>query len=215
MRKKALCAEFLFGACLAACRGTAPIAQDRPHAGMAAVIIAGQFQTPNGPAKKGDSFINLESREGDVYRLRVSSGKTILYQIEPGFYHFAPTRSLFGTPKKTLRVAVNGRNYRIAFPKELINESAFEAKPSHVAILGLLAISISAPLPGRGPIVNVNLNDMVSDRRAIVQGLIGEMMAPSAARSVRKSALSWLNSLQTALIRLSAEPQSPLDASPN
>jgi len=199
---------------LSACRGTIPVAQDEPHPGMAAVVIGGEFQDPNGPTSRGSAVIGLESRDGQIYRLPAEAGQTFLYQIEPGIYHLAPVRSVFGAPEKFLSADIDGQEYRTPFPQELINEGEFTARSSQITVLGILKVKLSPRLPGRGPILSATLDDFVKDKRALVQNLIQSMMNPAVSPELRQNTQAWLNSLQKILISLAAQPQTPLEQNP-
>ena len=202
---------FLF---LAACRGTLPVAQDEPHPGMAAVIIGGLFQDPNGPTSRGETVVGLEGRDGLVYRLRVEAGRTFLYQIQPGVYHLTSVRTIFGSPEKFLTANIDGQPYQTPFPLELANAGEFKAKPGRILVLGVLKVALSSALPGRGPLLSVSLDDYVADKRTMVQNLIQSMMNPAVSSELRQNTQAWLNPLQSILITLAAQPQTPLDQNP-
>ncbi|MDE2314072.1 MAG: hypothetical protein KGL04_07850, partial [Elusimicrobia bacterium] len=179
-----------------------------------AVVIGGSFQDPNGPTSRGETVVGLESRDGLVYRLRVKAGQTFLYQIQPGVYHLAPVRTVFGSPGKFLSADIDGRPYRTPFPLELANSGEFKAEPGGILVLGVLKVALSPALPDRGPLLSVSLDDYVADKRTMVQNLIQSMMNPAVSSELRRNTQAWLNPLQKILISLAAQPQTPLDQNP-
>ncbi len=199
---------------LAACRGSVPIAGEEPQQGLAAVVIGAQFAAAGSPTNDGKTAVALKSADGRTYRLYLSAGQTVLYQMDPGLYRLAPVPEPFGAPGRFLHARIDGRDYQTPFPQEFVNSQPINAKAGRIAVLGLLKIKLSAPLPGRGPFLSADLANFAEDKRALVQNLISRMMDPTAPASVRQNALAWLNPLEKALMSLAAQPQTPIDQTP-
>lgn len=210
------CGILLMGLSLlgAGCRGTAPELYGRPEEGISSMVIAGRMVLASGETRSGRFLVNLESeggREAQVYRLAVAPGQTLLYQIEPGSYHLAPTRSLFGFHHTNLKVTIEGRSYTIPFPRDILRKPAVAVKPTKIVPLGILEASLSPALPGRQPVLKVSLDDSIEARRRIVEDLIHRMMDPSAPSKLRESAIAWTRALDQTLNELLSEiPRSPL-----
>lgn len=197
-----------FGA--AACRGTVPERNGPPEQAIAAVLLGTRFSLPTGETRGGKTVVNFESeggRQAEVYRLPVGGGENFLYLVEPGVYRVMPTRSLFGFHQATMKATIEGRTYRIPFPRELLRLPAYEVKPSRILPLGILEYKVQPALPGQPSRITVRLDDSVEARRKIVQDTIRDMMDPRRSSDVRESAIAWTRSLQNSLLELLAEEE--------
>lgn len=207
-------------AALAGCRGSVPSLNGVPEQGIASVVIGARLVTQTGETRSGRVWINLEGeggRDAEVYRLPINPGEALLFQVEPGFYHLAPTRSIFGSHQKNMKVRIEGRTYSVAFPRDLLRKSGIKVKPTKVVPIGVLEAVIPKPLPGRKPQLRIRLDDSVAARRQLVQDLIHDMMDPNAPTDQRLSAISWTRALDQTLVEVLAEQErGPLyKAAPN
>lgn len=197
---------------LSGCRGSIPSREGIPDRVLGAVAIGGRIILPSGETRAGSMTINLESEGGsqaEVYRLPIRLKRSTLYQIEPGVYHLAPTRSLLGFHQPSLSVRIEGAVYTIPFPKDIMRKAAVTVKPGHAVPLGILEARIAAPVPGQEPSVKLYLNDSVAARRALVEELIHDMMDPSMPLGEREHAISWSRSLENSLVDITSEVEKP------
>lgn len=200
----------LTAALLAACAGAVPERNAPPEQAISAILVGTRFVLPTGETRGGRTVVNFESeggRRAEVYRLPLGGGENFLYLVEPGVYRIMPTRSLMGFHQTVLKATIEGRQYRIPFPRELLRLPAYEVKPSRILPMGVLELEVHAALPGRPSRVSVRLDDSVQARRRIVQETIRDMMDPRRDRDVRESAIAWTRSLQNSLLDLLAEEQ--------
>lgn len=201
----------LLTAALCACSGAVPVRNGPPEQAIAAILIGTRFVLPTGETRNGRVNVNFESeggRQAEVYRLPLEGGgENFLYLVEPGMYRVMPTRSLLGFHQMTMRAVVDGRAYRIPFPRELLRLPAYDVKPNRILPLGILEYKIAAALPGQSSRVAVRLDDSVEARRKIVQDVIRDMMDPRRSTDVRESAIAWTRSLQNSLLDLLAEEE--------
>src|SRR5205814_997632 len=103
------------------CRGTVPALYDPPEAGIASVVIGCRMILPTGETPDGKLALNLEDQDGgETYRLPIYPQRILLYQVEPGLYKVMPTRSIFGFHQTNLRVTIDGRTYKVPFPREIL-----------------------------------------------------------------------------------------------
>jgi len=129
MRKATLLAVAM--AALSACRGTVPERNAPPEQAISAILIGSRFILPSGQTYNALTHINFESdggRRAEVYRLPISGGENFLYLVEPGVYRIAPTRSLFGFYQETMKVRIDGRTYRLPFPRDLLRQSRRDSR---------------------------------------------------------------------------------------
>ena len=197
-------------AVLAGCTGTVPERNAPPEQAIAAILIGSRILLPTGETRGGRMTVNFESeggRQAEVYRLPLGGGENFLYLLEPGVYRIMPTRSLFGFHQMTMKAVIEGRTYRIPFPRELLRLPAYDVKPSRILAMGILEFKVAAALPGQPSRVSVRLDDSVEARRKIVQETIRDMMDPRRATDVRESAIAWTRSLQNSLLELLAEEE--------
>lgn len=199
---------------LAACSGTVPDRNAPPEQGISAVAIGARMILPSGETRNGSTAVNFETDGGsraEVYRLPVQGGEDFLYLVEPGTYRLAPTRSVFGFYQPTMTVVIEGRKYRLPFPRDIQRLDAYTIKPSKILALGILEARVMPALPGRRPEIRVRLDDSVPARRKVVQDMIHEMMDPTRSLDTRESAISWSRALQNSLMDiLSEEGHRPL-----
>jgi hypothetical protein len=205
--KKAILLAAALG--LAACRGTVPGRDAPPEQGISAIVIGARMILPSGETRNGSMAVNFETGGGsraEVYRLPVQGGENFLYLVEPGTYRLAPTRSLFGFYQPTMTVVIEGRKYRLPFPRDIQRLDAYAIKPSKI-----LEARVMPALPGRKPEIRVRLDDDVMSRRKVVQDTIRAMMDPTRSLDARENAMSWSRALQNALMDiLSEEERRPL-----
>ena len=207
MKKAALIAAAL---ALAGCRGTVPDRDAPPEQSISAIVIGARMILPSGETRNGFTAVNFETDGGsraEVYRLPVKAGESFLYLIEPGTYRLAPTRSLLGFYQPMMTVAIEGRKYRLPFPREIQRLDAHIVKPSKILALGILEARVLPALPGRKPEIRVRLDDSVLARRKLVQDTIREMMDPTRSLDTRESAISWSRALQYSLMDILSETE--------
>jgi hypothetical protein len=206
MRRSARLA--LVALALCGCRGTVPKLNGVPEGGIAAVLIGCRVTLPTGETSSGRVALNLEGEEGngETYRLPLKPGRPLLYQVEPGVYRLAPTRSLFGFHQENLKVVIEGRSYSVPFPRDILRKAALDIKPTKVVAIGTLDIKLTR-LQNRGTTVRVYLDDGAESRRALVQKEIRLMMDPNAAGSDRATALAWTRGLTEQLTQIVTEVQ--------
>ena len=199
---------------LAACRGTVPDRDARPEQSISAVLIGARLILPSGETRNGYAAVNFETDGGsraEVYRLPIEGGENFLYLVEPGTYRLAPTRSIFGFYQETMTVVIEGRRYRLPFPRDIQRLDAYTIKPSKILALGILEARVMPALPGRKPEIRVRLDDGIAARRKVVQDMIHEMMDPMRSLDTRENAVSWSRALQNSLMDiLSEEDRRPL-----
>jgi len=197
-------------AALSACRGTVPDRNAPPEQAISAVLIGSRFLLPTGRTYDGLTHINLESgggRRAEVYRLPVAGGENFLYLVEPSVYRIAPTRSIFGFHQESMKVVIDGRAYRLPFPRDLLRLSPFTVKASKIAAMGILECRVLPALPGQRPQIRVRLDDSVAARREVVQDTIRDMMDPRLPAETRESAISWSRALQNSLMEILSEEE--------
>lgn len=193
---------------LAACQGTVPDRDAPPEQAISAIVIGARMILPSGETRNGETAVNFETDGGsraEVYRLPVKGGENFLYLIEPGTYRLAPTRSIFGFYQPTMTVYIEGRKYRLPFPRDIQRLDAYTIKPSKILAMGILEARVLPALPGRPPEIRVRLDDSVLARRKVVQDTIRAMMDPNRSLDVRESAISWSRALQNSLLDILAE----------
>lgn len=208
MRKDILLAAAL--AALSACRGTVPDRNEPPEQSISAILIGSRFLLPSGQTLSGRTHINFESdggRRAEVYRLPLADGENFLYLVEPGVYRIAPTRSIFGFYQESMKVVIDGRKYRLPFPRDLLRLPPYAVKASKILALGILEARVLPALPGQKPHIQVRLDDSVPARRKVVQDTIREMMDPRLASETRESAISWSRALQNSLMDILSEEE--------
>jgi hypothetical protein len=199
---------------LAACRGTVPDRDAPPEQRISAIVIGARFILPSGETRNGSMAVNLETDGGssaEVYRLPLKGAENFLFLVEPGVYRLAPTRSVFGFYQPSMSVVIEGRRYRVPFPRDMQRLNAYTIKPSKILALGVLEVRVLPALPGRKPEVRMRLDDSVLSRRKVVQDTIREMMDPTSTSEARESSISWSRALQVSLMDiLSEEEHRPL-----
>jgi hypothetical protein len=199
---------------LAACRGTVPDRDAPPEQAISAILIGGRMILPSGETRNGYTAVNFQTEGGsqaEVYRLPVKGGENHLYLVEPGTYRLAPTRSVFGFYQPLMTVVIEGRKYRLPFPRDIQRLDSYDIKPRKILALGILEAQVLPALPGRKPEIRVRLDDSVRARRKVVQDTIREMMDPTRTLDERESAVSWSRALQNSLMDiLSEEDHRPL-----
>lgn len=208
MRKVLLLAAAM--AALSACRGTVPERNAPPEQAISAILIGSRFLLPSGQTNDALTHVNFESeggRRAEVYRLPVSGGENFLYLVEPGVYRIAPTRSLFGLYQETMKVVIDGRTYRLPFPRDLLRQPPYSVKPSKIVAMGVLEARVLPALPGQRPQIKVRLDDSVEARRKVVQETVRDMMDPRRTSETQESAISWSHALQNSLMEVLSEEE--------
>jgi hypothetical protein len=198
-----------------ACRGTSPSLGHNPERGLASVLIGGRITLPTGQTRSGKMWINFEGEgdhaNGETYRLTIKPGMPLLYQVEPDSYHLSPTRNIFGLQQPLLAVKIEGRTFRVPFPRDVMRKSAIVVKPRKIVSLGTLEVKVSARMPGREPEIKAWLDDSQLARRKLLEETIKQMMDPNAPNIYRNNAIAWTEALDRSLVDVTAEPeQAPL-----
>ena len=190
------------------CRGTVPVLDGPPEAGISAVLIGCRITLTTGDTSSGQAAINLEGEEsnGETYRLPLEPQRTLLYTVEPGVYRLTPTRGLFGGHQDQLKVVIEGRKYYVPFPRDILRKAPIDIKPRKIVALGVLELKLTR-LPGHEAALRVNLDDSVESRRNLVQREIRLMMDPKATENDRSSALAWTRALEQQLSAVVSEGQ--------
>lgn len=189
------------------CRGTSPQLNGPPEAGIASVLIACRVALPTGETLDGKAALNLEGEEGngETYRLPLKPNAPLLFQVEPGVYRLAPTRSLFGFHQANLKIKAEGRTYTVPFPREILRKAALNVKPARIVPIGTLDVKVLARAPGRPATVRVSLDDSIRERRRLVQEVIRTMMDPRVDAGDRANAVAWTRALEASLSELLVE----------
>lgn len=185
----------------AGCRGTYPAKNEDPSLGVSAILVRGRVLLPTGETQSGKLLLNLES-EGERYRVRFPPKETTLYIVEPGVYRLYPTRNIFGGPQDKLKIVVNGRSYRVAFPRDILRRDPIAIKPGKIASIGALEAKLVPNAGKPGFKIEVTLDDGIETRRQLVQDMISRMMDPDAAPSQRENAVTWTRALEQALVQI-------------
>jgi hypothetical protein len=192
------------------CSGTIPTKGGLPEQGISAVIVSGRFLTPTGETQSGRIFVNLDGEGGkraESYRLPIRPRQSLLYQVEPGLYRLSPTRNIFGFRQPILKVRIEGKNYFIPFPRDILRKAPLDIKPKRIVSIGVVEVHLQPALPGQTPTVKVRLDDSIAARRQIVQDIIHEMMDPATATDDRESAVAWSRALENSLMDLLSETE--------
>jgi hypothetical protein len=208
MRKALLLAAVVVAA--AACRGTIPPRDAPPEASISAILVGGRMILPTGESHHAYTYVNFESEggeAGEVYRLPIGGGENSLYLVEPGVYRILPTRSIIGYYQEMMKVVIEGRTYKLPFPRELLRLDPYRAKAGKITTLGVIEARVLPALPGRKPEIRVRLDDSAATRRAVVQDMIREMMDPNRPIDARQSAISWSRALQNSLLDILSEQE--------
>jgi hypothetical protein len=204
VRKIAWGALFL----LCGCRGSVPALYQPPEAGIASVLIGCRMVLPTGETPDGVLWLNFEDQDGgETYRLPVKPQRVFLYQVEPGVYKVGPTRSIFGFHQETLRVVIEGRSYRVPFPRELLRLETYSVKPRKIVSIGIVEVTLSGRRPGQAPTVKVRLDDSATARRSLAEAMIHAMMDSNAPNEMRSSALAWTRALEETLSEVVTEKE--------
>lgn len=196
----------LLAAALGACRGTVPTLNGPPEGGISAVLIGCRMYLATGETLDGRATLDLEGElgNGETYRLPIEPGRSMLYDVEPGVYRVAPTRSFFGFHQERLKVVMEGRTYYAAFPRDIMRKAPLDIRPTHLYALGMLEARL-VRFPGREPELRVRLDDSVQARRSLVQNVIRTMMDPKATNDDRQSAVAWTRALEAQLSEIVTE----------
>jgi hypothetical protein len=212
MRRFTLAVALAAPAALSGCMGTSPDTYGSPDRGISAVVIGGKIVLPSGETSSGKMWLDFEGENPkddrvspELYRLTVRPQQSLLYQVEPGTYHYAPARSVFGFTEPTLTVKAAGHTYHAAFPRDILRRFPIVVKPTKIVSLGVLEAVLSPALPGRQPTLKVRLDDSVATRRKIIQDLIHNMMDPNTPTPMRESAVAWTRALDQTLEDLTSE----------
>ncbi len=212
-RLAAVCGAVL---ALSSCSGTTPSVNGRPIDGISAVLLGGKIVLPTGESGEGRILIDFEGEpppDGrlapEIYELAARAQQPVLYQIEPGSYHYAPPRSFFGKSEPELIVQADGQTYRAPFPRDILRRPSLRVRPSRILALGILTAELQRALPGRRRGVRVTLDDSLATRRKLVQDMIHDMMDPKTPQDVRDSAVAWAHPLDQSLEELSEERVRP------
>lgn len=196
-------------ALLFGCRGSMPRVDQTPEQGMSAALIGLRVILPTGEANSAELALNLEGQiEGgskEIYRLPLTPGVPLLYQIEPGLYKITPTRGFFGAHQPVLKITIEGRAYQVPFPREILRVETLTVNPTKLMAIGMIEATLAGRIPGREPSLKIILDDSVEARRALVQEVIRAQMDPKAPANVRASAIGWTRALEQTLSELLSE----------
>lgn len=205
MRKTALLAVCL--AALPGCRGSRPANYGEAQLGFGAILVGARIITPNGETNVGLMEMNFES-ENERYRVRFKPDETSLLRIEPDVYRLYPTRTPFGRVEARMRVRIDGRTYRVPFPRSVLRLRPFEVPPTKVLPIGILEARLLPIERGKRPIIQVRLDDSVPARRQLLESVIEKQMDSKTPPNIRDSTITWTRALEQALIRLQGEEES-------
>lgn len=198
MRRLALVAPLILAG---GCAGSSPSKNADPSAGLSAVLVRGRLLLPTGETTSGRLVLNLES-EAEQYRIDFKPRETLLYVVEPGVYHVYPARNFFGNPSEKFSAVINGRTYRVPFPRDILRLAPAVVKPRNVVPVGVLEVRL-VPASGKSDYqIAVHFDNRVETRRQLVQDMITRMMDPDAPTSLRDNAVAWTQSLDQALVLL-------------
>jgi len=207
----------LLAAALAAagCAGRTPSrAAAPPGVAASAVLLGVRLVLPSGETRNGTLALGFESessreqgQEPIAYELPVRGGEFYLFRVEPGFYRLAPTRRWTGEQRTDLSATIEGREYVIPFPRELLRQGSYELKPKKAVALGVLEAKVHAALPGQKGTLKIRMDDGLQARRAVVTAVIRQLMDPRRSSSEQANAAVWSRALQNMLMELQAEDE--------
>ena len=191
---------------LAGCRGTRPAYYGKAQLGFGAILVGARIITPNGESNVGLMEMNFES-DNERYRIRFMPEETSLLRIEPDVYRLYPTRTPVGRVEARMRVRIDGRTYRVPFPRSVLRLRPFEVPPTKLLPVGILEARLLPIERGKRPIIQVRLDDSVSARRKLLESVIDKQMNPKTEPNIRDSTITWTRALEQALIRLQGEEE--------
>jgi hypothetical protein len=191
---------------LASCRGTRPPNYGNAQLGFGGVLVSARIITPNGETNVGLMEMNLES-DNERYRMRFRPKETSLLRIEPDIYRLHPTRTPFGAVEARMRVRIDGRSYRVPFPRSVLRLRPIEVPPTKVVPIGILEARLLPIERGKRPIIKVRLDDSIPARRWLLESVIDKQMDSKTAPNIRDATITWTRALEQALIRLQGEEE--------
>lgn len=198
----------------AGCSGTVPRFEGTPERNIGGIIIGARGIVATGETRYGGATLNLEGeggRRAHIYRLPIKFGEPKLFRIEPGTYRLAPERSNLGYHRKYLEVMVEGRIYRLPFPRDIMRKDDIKVPQRKIVPLGIIEARIVPALPGKKPELRIRFDDSLKTRRRLVEDMIRKMTDPRVPLKERQSVLSWAKALDRALMNLAAQrKKSPL-----
>jgi hypothetical protein len=190
------------------CGGSAPVRFPESTLGFSAVLVRSRLFSSSGETSDGSISLNLESAQ-ERYACEFPPKETAMLRVEPGVYRLGPTRGLLGSPNEHLRVRIQGRNYLVAFPREILRLDAFTVKPTEVVPLGILEARLLPMEKGRSASVAIRFDSSVGARRRLVEDSIHAMQDPKMSSDVQASLLTWTKALSQALVRVQEETDRP------
>jgi len=193
-------------ALLVGCRGSRPEYYGQSSLGFGAVLISARIITPNGETNVGLMEMNFES-ENERYRMKFRPGKTSLMKLEPDVYRLHPTRTPFGRVEARMRVKIDGRSYRVPFPRSVLRLRPIDVPPTKIVAIGILEARLLPIERGQRPIIKVRLDDSIQARRELIESVINKQMNPKTPPNIRDSTITWTRALEQALIRLLGEEE--------
>ncbi len=198
----------------AGCSGTVPRFDGTPERNIGGIIIGARGIVATGETRYGGATLNLEGeggRRAHIYRLPIKFGDQKLFRIEPGTYRLVPERSSLGYHKKYLEVMVEGRRYKLPFPRDIMRKDDIKVPQRKIVPLGIIEARIVPALPGQKPELRIRFDDSLKTRRRLVEDMIRKMTDPKIALKERRSIISWAKALDRSLLKLAAQrKKSPL-----
>ncbi len=191
-------------ALFAGCRGSRPAFYAESSLGFSAILISARIITPNGETNVGLMEANFES-DNERYRLKFLPGKTSLLKIEPDVYRLHPTRTPFGRVEARMRVKIDGRSYRVPFPRSVLRLRPIDVPPTKIVAIGILEARLLPIERGKRPVIKVRLDDSIQARRQLIESVIEKQMDPTMPPHIRDSTISWTRALEQSLINLLGE----------
>lgn len=189
---------------LAGCRGTRPQYFGKSSLGFGAILVSARIITPNGETNVGKMEMNFES-DNERYRIKFRPGKTSLLRLEPDVYRLHPTRTPFGRVEARMRVQIDGRSYRVPFPRSVLRLRPIDVPPTKIVAIGVLEARLLPIARGKRPVIKIRLDDSIQARRGLIESIINKQMDPKTSVHIRDASITWVRALEQALTQLLGE----------
>ena len=192
---------FFAAVALCGCSGSVPTQRDDNEGSseLSAVLIRGRLTTPSGELRAGKLFLNLES-DKQKYRLTVYAKQTTLYQVQPGRYHLAPTRTVLGSQEKNVRLEINGKQINLSFPEDMAEHDPIVLKTGRVVPIGIVDVRFSPSQDPNKASVTVSLDDTQETCTTMLQAMIQWIMGPEISDTEREPLMMWAQPMERALM---------------